>query len=312
MEADLSLVVHPEPGDVLFTCGLGWSDFDWSAIAALKAGGKVRVVSMVYDMIPILFPAWIPANHDVYLAHFLSLIDTADEVPCISRCTERDLRAFATAQGRVPPLTHVVHLGADLPAKPDPIGIEPAVVEKLSSGRFALTVGTFEVRKNYTLLLEVWDNLLSEPTFDLDLVIVGMRGWQTDDVIERLESSAHFGRRIFWFRNLGDGALSWLYEQCHMVLYPSLYEGWGLPVVEALQHGRTVIASNRGAVPEAGFGTARLIDPEDVESWCQAVSDLAKAERTDAPRVALPTWDETAAAIRSILTRDAVLQEVLA
>jgi hypothetical protein len=65
-------------------------------------------------------------------------------------------------------------------------------------------------------------------------------------------------------------------------------------------------------VPEAGFGTARLIDPEDVESWCQAVSDLAKAERTDAPRVALPTWDETAAAIRSILTRDAVLQEVLA
>ena len=62
-----------------------------------------RLYGLRSDSNPV--PAWIPANRDVYLAHFLSLIDTADEVPCISHCTERDIRAFAEAQGRRPPAT---------------------------------------------------------------------------------------------------------------------------------------------------------------------------------------------------------------
>ena len=207
LHPDLSLVIHPRPGDVLFTCGLGWNDFDWSLIATLKARRRLRVVCMVYDLIPILFPAWIPANRDVYLAHFLSLIDTADEVPCISHCTERDIRAFAEAQGRRPPATYVVRLGADLPAVADPEGLDPHLVQRLSARKFALAVGTFEVRKNYGLLLDVWGRLASDPGFDLDLVIVGMRGWEADDVISRLEIidalwSAHLLASRSWRRRL--------------------------------------------------------------------------------------------------------------
>ena len=284
LHPDLSLVIHPRPGDVLFTCGLGWNDFDWSLIATLKARRRLRVVCMVYDLIPILFPAWIPANRDVYLAHFLSLIDTADEVPCISHCTERDIRAFAEAQGRRPPATYVVRLGADLPAVADPEGLDPHLVQRLSARKFALAVGTFEVRKNYGLLLDVWGRLASDPGFDLDLVIVGMRGWEADDVISRLESSTLYGQRIFWLRDLGDGGLSWLYAGCHVVVFPSLYEGWGLPVVEALQHRRPVIASNRGGAPEAGLGIAQIIDPDDLAAWCEAVSAIGRAPRAETPR----------------------------
>jgi len=309
---DLSLIVHPRLGDVLFTCGLGWSDFEWSPISSLKARRQLRVVSMVYDMIPILFPAWIPAGHDLYLAHFLSLVDTTDEVTCISRCTERDLRAFAESHGRKPPSTHVVRLGAELPAAADSDGIDPDLVRKLSGNKFALAVGTFEVRKNYGLLLDVWDRLTRDPDFELNLVIVGMRGWKADDVIDRLESSPLNGRRIFWLRDLRDNALSWLYTRCHIAVYPSLYEGWGLPVVEALQHRRPVIASNRGAVPEAGLGIAQIIDPDDLPAWCDAVAKSDRAARVENPPVTLPSWDEAAATIRSILLASTVSGTVAA
>jgi glycosyltransferase involved in cell wall biosynthesis len=312
LHPDLSLVIHPRPGDVLFTCGLGWNDFDWSLIATLKARRRLRVVCMVYDLIPILFPAWIPANRDVYLAHFLSLIDTADEVPCISHCTERDIRAFAEAQGRRPPATYVVRLGADLPAVADPEGLDPHLVQRLSARKFALAVGTFEVRKNYGLLLDVWGRLASDPGFDLDLVIVGMRGWEADDVISRLESSTLYGQRIFWLRDLGDGGLSWLYAGCHVVVFPSLYEGWGLPVVEALQHRRPVIASNRGGAPEAGLGIAQIIDPDDLAAWCEAVSAIARAPRAETPRVTPPKWEDAAAVIRSILLAETIVSREVA
>jgi glycosyltransferase involved in cell wall biosynthesis len=308
-QPDLSLIVHPRSGDVILSCGLGWSDFDWSPIALMKAHGQVRVVCIVYDLIPILFPQWIPTAHDVYLAHFLSVIDMADEVVCISSCTERDLRAFAESKGRMPPSTHVVHLGADFPATPDPGGIDSKLVQKFSSGRFALAVGTFEVRKNYGLLLDVWARLMPNPDFDLDLVIVGMRGWQADDVMARVEASPDDERRIFWFRDLGDGAVSWLYAHCHVVLFPSLYEGWGLPVVEALQHRRPVIASNRGAVPEAGLGVAKIIDPDDLSGWCDAVAAMARSQRAETGVVNAPSWDEAATAVRSILLSASATRE---
>jgi glycosyltransferase involved in cell wall biosynthesis len=128
-----------------------------------------------------------------------------------------------------------------------------------------------------------------------------MRGWEADDVIDRLESSPLYAKRIFWLQDLSDGAVSWLYTRCHMALYPSLYEGWGLPVVEALQHRRPVIASNRGAVPEAGLGIAQIIDPDDLTAWCEAVTASDRAPRAETPQIPLPSWDESAATIRSIL-----------
>lgn len=307
-QPDLSLVIHPRPGDVLFTCGLGWEDFECSPVAVLKALRQLRVVFIVYDMIPVLFPAWGFQKHlDLYLSHFLNVIDVADAVLCISQCTERDLRAFAESRSRKPPVTHVIRLGADLPAEEDPEGIAPALLQKLSGGKFAIAVGTFEVRKNYGLLLDVWDRLAPDQEFDLDLVIVGMRGWEADHVIDRLEASTLHGRRIFWLCDLGDGAVSWLYARCHVVLYPSLYEGWGLPVVEALQHRRPVIASNRGAVPEAGSGIAQIIDPDDLPAWCEAIAVIARAPRADTPAIMLPSWDETAAMTRSILMSTPVM-----
>jgi glycosyltransferase involved in cell wall biosynthesis len=300
---DLSLVLHPRRTDVIWTCGLAWDDLDWAPIALLKAQHGFRVVCLCYDLIPILFPQWVPSHGDLYLSHFLSMVDIADEVPCISACTARDLHDFAARYGRPAPRTSVVRLGANLPESPDPTGLPPALIERFRKGRFALAVGTFEVRKNYGLLLDVWERLARDPGFDLDLVLVGMRGWLIDELLARFEASPLHETRIFWLSDAGDALLSWLFEGCHVALYPSLYEGWGLPVVEALLHRRPVIASNRGAVPEAGLGLATIIDPDDFPGWCEAVAACARAPRVSVPAAPIPSWDETTADVRALLLR---------
>jgi len=162
-------------------------------------------------------------------------------------------------------------------------------------------VGTFEIRKNYSLLIDVWHDLVANDQFDLDLVIVGRLGWCVDDVVGKLYGSQLFQTRIFWMQGISDGALSWLYESCHVFLFPSLYEGWGLPVIEALQHGRPVIASNRGAVPEAALGVAHLIDPDDHDAWHGAILTAAKSPRRDINVWNIPSWDDTAAVMKKQL-----------
>ena len=84
-------------------------------------------------------------------------------------------------------------------------------------------MGTFEIRKYYGLLISIWQELVKDPQFHLDLVIVGMPGWQPDNVIDQLQKSDLFGKRIYWFKRLSDAGLAWLYTQCHVFFYPSLY-----------------------------------------------------------------------------------------
>lgn len=298
---NMGIVVHPQETDVLFLCGLGWDVIDWRHLSSLRLTSGLRIVSVMYDLIPIKFPEFLGAPGDYFYNYFIHVIDNCEKVFCISKRTEADLKEFIIDNGRSPVSTDVIYLGANLPAKPDPTEIiDPKIRERLRHGRFALAVGTFEIRKNYSLLIDLWDELLTDPSFDLDLVIVGMPGWCADDVIARLEGLKGFGSRVLWFKRMSDAGLSWLYERCHISLFPSLYEGWGLPVVEALQHGRPVIASSRGATPEAGLGLATILDPDDRAGWRAAVITASREPRQiiKVEPERFPDWDRTVATVK--------------
>jgi len=309
-----NIVVYPQSTDVLFLCGLGWDVIDWRSLSSLRLASGLRIISVVHDLIPIKFPQFVDPPSDYLYNYFLHLIDNSDKVFCVSKCTQADLEEFISDNGRSPMPTEVICLGANLPAISDPTEINDLEIrERLRGGRFALAVGTFEIRKNYSLLIDLWDELLADPSFDLDLVIVGRPGWCVDDVIARLEGLRDFGSRVLWFKRMSDAGLSWLYEHCHITLFPSLYEGWGLPVVEALQHGRVVIASNRGGIPEAGLGNATILDPDDRAGWRAAVIAASRAPRQviNVEPGRLPDWDSTVAAVKRGV-RDAVLTRAVA
>ena len=259
---------------------------------------------MLYDLIPVKLPEMLGqptsyyANYFLkysrrmqpYIVHFGVHPPRSDGIRCADRPSGTARRGSA-AWGEYPGRTECRGVS------------DGGLRDRLARRRFALSVGTFEIRKNYKLLIDLWHELVDDSKFDLDLVIVGMAGWCVEDVLAQLRLSPLFGDRIFWFQGISDAALSWLYDTCHVFLFPSLYEGWGLPVVEALQHGRPAIVSNRGAVPEAGLGIAQIIDPDDRQAWLRAIAAEAQSPRRRVVAPSIPNWDYTADVVKQHLSR---------
>jgi alpha-1,3-rhamnosyl/mannosyltransferase len=135
---------------------------------------------------------------------------------------------------------------------------------------FGLFVGTIEPRKNVAVLLEAWRRLLEEPGPCAELVLCGRFGWKADDlktVIRRAE-------REGWLRHLGyveDEQLAALLRDAEVVVLPSLYEGFGLPAVEAQWAGTALIASDIPVLREVTAGAALLVPPDDPQALHRAI-----------------------------------------
>jgi alpha-1,3-rhamnosyl/mannosyltransferase len=142
----------------------------------------------------------------------------------------------------------------------------PAGIEKFGLNRpFVLFTGTLEPRKNLLRLIEALPD-------DALLVAVGPRGWDDERILQQA------GDRIRFLGNVSDEELAGLYRQCTVFCYPSLYEGFGLPVLEALQAGAPVITSNVSSLPEVAGDAARYVDPRSVEQIRSALAELLASE----------------------------------
>jgi glycosyltransferase involved in cell wall biosynthesis len=108
-------------------------------------------------------------------------------------------------------------------------------------------------------------------------VIVGQPGFGSSDLLWQIEHDPVTASSILHLPRAGDEELAWLYQHCMFTLYPSFYEGWGLPVSESLAFGKYCLASNTSSLPEAGAGLAGHLDPLDFAAWREAVLDLIRS-----------------------------------
>lgn len=137
------------------------------------------------------------------------------------------------------------------------------------SGKYILFVGTLQPRKNILRLIEAFSILSKKRAFsDIELVIVGKKGWSYEEILQAPEKFA-VGDRVKFLDFVPDEDLPLLYQQAQCFVLPSLYEGFGLPVLEAMKHNCPVITSNVSSLPEAGGDAAVYIDP-------LSVSDIAE------------------------------------
>jgi glycosyltransferase involved in cell wall biosynthesis len=150
---------------------------------------------------------------------------------------------------------------------------DPPAAHLPAPGSYVLFVSTIEARKNHALLFRVWRRLLTEMPPDQVpvLVFAGRVGWMVSDLMQQLENAAWLGGKIRLVSNPTDTELMALYRGCQFTVFPSLFEGWGLPVSESLALGRPCIVSNRTALPEAGGDLARYFDPENLDEACQTI-----------------------------------------
>ncbi len=261
-------LVRFNPGDIFVLSGGTWNMVDAAALEKTINRDGARLVVLIADMIAWRFPHQYQSEQVV--SSFLRLAELAARraslVLSISRAASEDFAEFASAAGVKPGRIEVIHLGADSPA---PQARQPAgMPEDLLSRGYVLSVSTMHVRKNHQLLYQLWRRFAEEGRDRIPrLVLAGTPGWLTGDLLVQISTDPIVLDSIIVLNSVDDAELSWLYGHAKFTLFPSLYEGWGLPIVESLQHGKPCLASNTSSMPEAGQGLAAHLDPLDFMAW---------------------------------------------
>lgn len=226
-------------------------------------------VVTVHDLSFVHYPATVRRFNRVYLRAVTRLAARrAVRVIADSESTRRELVAWLGL-----PATKVVtvSIAADERFRPAPADAVDAFRRQRGlPARFALFLGTLEPRKNLVRLLDAYAACRARLTETLPLVIAGSRGWYYDEIFARvrelgLQDAVEFAGFV------PAAELPWWYRAADIFVYPSLYEGFGLPVLEAMASGTAVITSNTSSLPEVAGDAAILVDPSDVEALAEAL-----------------------------------------
>lgn len=235
---------------------------------------RIKRVTTVHDLIGILYPENLSPISRFYWQKWLpDSIQTSDMIIAISDNTKRDImRLLGVADEKI----QVVLSAAGENFKPITNEKQLDEVRKKYNlpQEFILNVGTIEPRKNILGLLEAFSAYLKESKSSESLVLVGKKDWGYQDVLKRVDELGITPQVIFT-DYVSDEDLPVLYTLCKVFIYPSFYEGFGLPVLEALACGKPVICSKTSSLPEIAGGAAILIDPENVRELKDAIYKMA-------------------------------------
>lgn len=256
-------------------------------------------VFTLHDLVFRLYPeTHMPLNRWFLTLMMPRFLRRADAVIAISECTRQDaIRWYRVPEERI----HVVYEGVDARFRPAPLERVAAVRARYRlPDRFILYVGTIEPRKNLPTLFAAYRSLL-ERWPDLGLVVAGRPGWLTEGTFRALRELG-LEERVQFLGHVPDEDLPALYSAAAVFAFPSLYEGFGLPPLEAMACGTPVVVSDAAALPEIVGETGLRVPPDRPVDWAAALAALLSDESLRARfreaglrRAARFRWEETAA-----------------
>jgi glycosyltransferase involved in cell wall biosynthesis len=234
---------------------------------------KTRSLLTVHDLSYLLLPETASPGLRRYLMQVVPRsIKCADHILADSQSTKNDLIAHYNVN--VDKIT-VLYSGVDarfVPIKKDGQNTDTLIKKyKLPHNPFILSVGTVQPRKNYARIVQALAILRQQ--HDVDLVIAGGKGWLEDEMY-RVIDQTHMNDHVHLIGFVDDQHLPWLYNQASIFAFPSLYEGFGLPVLESMACGTPVITSNVSSLPEVAGNAAIMINPYDVEALAYNMSKI--------------------------------------
>ena len=256
---------------------------------------RYRNVITIHDVTPILFPETHGRMQVCYHRHMLpSVLNQADAIITISECSKRDiLRLYGISEEKI----HVIYHGVS-----DHFSTAPDARSDFVQGlpeHYILNIGTLEARKNLPRLLEAYA-IARNKGLTHKLLIGGAKGWRLSNLAgivakHKLEQDAVF------LGYVEDTDLPALYGRAEFFVYPSIYEGFGMPILEAMACGTPVITSNVSSMPEVAGDAALLVDPLDVDEIAAKMLELAgstelrgRLREAGLARAGRFTWEETA------------------
>ena len=273
---------------------VGHTGLESSSLARWIAQHDLRAIYLVHDLIPITHPEYCRLGEAERHARRMTLVlETAAGVIGNSEQTLLSLAEFAASQNMDMPRAVPALLGSDLP---DP----GASSKKAATPASFVMIGTIEGRKNHLLMLQLWTRLAQMLRLDTPkLVIIGQRGWESEQAVDLLERAPALRGHVQELSRCSDVRLAEILSGARALLFPSLVEGYGLPLIEALHHGTPVIASDLPVFREIGGNVPEYVDPLDGPSWLRVIA--AYSEQPSAMRNAqldrlgayrAPTWDD--------------------
>ncbi len=235
--------------------------------AAAPIVSRTPYVVTVHDLSVVRLPGSHPAARRLTVPVTLAALARARAIVVPSEFTRRELGRIRISPRRV---TVIPHAPSPVMAVPDSAESAALLARfELEPRGYVLAVGTLEPRKNLHRLVAAFE-LLAASRHDLKLVLAGAPGWHYRPILERIQRSA-VSDRIVLAGYLPPAELEVLIRSCGVSAYVSVYEGFGMPVLDAMAHGVPVVASDRTAMPEAAGGAALLVDPLNVGAICAAL-----------------------------------------
>ena len=259
-------------------------------------GSGCPFVVTIHDLSFLLYPQSFRSLNQLYLKLFARLsVRRARRVIAVSESTKRDA---VKQYGVTPEQVDVVHNGVDSEFRPLPIDQVSAFrADRGLPERFILFVGTLEPRKNIARLIKAYAQL---PGARPPLFFVGGKGWFYDEIFALVEG-LNLGAEVHFTGYVSTADLPWWYNAADLFVYPSLYEGFGLPPLEAMACGTPVVTSTVSSLPEVVGQAGLLVDPTDTEGLAAAMerglndADLrAQMKAMGLARAAGFSWRETA------------------
>lgn len=289
----------------------------------LKARG-VRVAVYIYDIIPVTHPQFSHQNTVFYFMNYLGAhLQYADYIMVSAQSTLDEVYALMDQLGLPRKPGCVTWLGSDYTHTIDAktanevraqeireqgaidetkaagmtTTVNPEIEAAALSGPFVLMVGTIEPRKNHRLILDAFDQGLFAD--DVHLIFAGRVGWNVEEFKKRIDSHKELGKKLFHIDNATDVDIEFLYEKALCLAFPSYIEGFGLPIIEAIEHGTPVIAGDCKVSREVGREFCEYCNQDTPEEFISIVrkyltDESALQARKEVVKSYVPfTWDET-------------------
>lgn len=251
---------------------------------------------VVYDLLPLQRPDWFTEKTVRRFGRWLHVVrDNCDQALCISDQVAHDLRGYLSAAAARPTVGRLM-LAGDIDGSCPSLGIDAEAARTIEHARrfpAVLMVGTIEPRKGYDVALAAFERLWHEHGDQAPaLIIAGKPGWRTTDLQATLRSHSEAGRRLFWLSAVSDEGLAQLYEASRGLLLTSHAEGFGLPAIEAVMHGKHALVRDLPVFREQGLSNLLHFTDDSPDALADKILDLVRQPPLASAPHGLPTWSD--------------------
>jgi glycosyltransferase involved in cell wall biosynthesis len=305
-------VSHPFlNGDLLISLGIDWGSENVKRIAEIKRTVALQFCQGIWDLTPVVVPHFHTEFNAALYADFVYQVSkTADAIVYCSKHSQKDGEQVQKEWGLVPPKSSVIRLGGEIPTQALQSDAECSDFfqrHKLAQP-FLLFVSTIEARKNHETVFLAYRELLKRHGERMpQLVFAGRPGWKREEFVASIGRDKLTRGRVLVF-SPDEAQLDSLYRRCLFTVYPSQYEGWGLPMVESQDYGKLVLASDAASLREAASELAVFVPTLSVSAWVDAIAKyafdsklVARAEKAIARKHKRWSWSDCGKQVANVI-----------